>query len=353
MRKYLLILLALVIVVVAARLSVFTVGPTEYVYVTMLGKHQQTLDGARADTDAGLHVSWPWPVVSVQRLDRRLQFLDLPAMELVTRDPESRREGDMLIVEGYVCWRIAGADSVDTFIRRRGTIQDAEADLGQKINSQLGGVIVQLSTRDLVNTDPAVVEQTMQRIREQVTGKLRAKFLDEYGVELVDVRLRRFSYSPQVRRDIFARIRSERDKKAQDYLSLGKQKADAIRSDAEEKARGLLADARKQEEILKGKADTEAAMIRNQAHSKDPNFYVFLKKLDNLQSILGDNKTVLLLSSHRVIFDMLFQPPPGAAAVKSGNGAVATKNGKGKTATVEKKDTTNGTNGVPSPPGGR
>jgi hypothetical protein len=66
-------------------------------------------------------------------------------------------------------------------------------------------------------------------------------------------------------------------------------------------------------------------MIRTQAHSKDPEFYVFLKKLDKLQSILGDNKTTLLLSSHRDVFDMLFQPPrPGGAvsqAMPAANGA--------------------------------
>lgn len=335
MRKYLLLVLFLMLAAVVARLSVFTVGPTEYVYVTFLGKHQRTLDGARAETDAGLHVTWPWPLVSVQRLDRRLQFFDLPSMELVTRDPQSK-QGDMLIVEGYVCWRIAGADSVDTFIRRRGTIADAEADLAQKINSQLGGVIVQLSTRDLVNTDAEVVDRTMKRIREQVLGRLGTKYRQEYGIELVDVRLRRFSYSPQVRSEIFARIRSERKKKEQDYLSQADKLAADIRSDAEEKARSLLADARKQEEILKGQADTEAALIRNQAHSKDPNFYVFLKKLENLQSILADNKTVLLLSSHREIFDMLFQPPAGAGVAAPGNGAISTPNGKTKAARQEK-----------------
>ncbi|HMF15314.1 MAG TPA: hypothetical protein VKE94_23530, partial [Gemmataceae bacterium] len=70
-----------------------------------------------------------------------------------------------------------------------------------------------------------------------------------------------------------------------------------------------LADARFKEEKLKGEADNEAIRLRNEAHSKDPEFYAFLKKLDKLQNILGDNKTVLLLSSHRPIFDLLFQPP--------------------------------------------
>src|SRR5208337_4921626 len=78
-------------------------------------------------------------------------------------------------------------------------------------------------------------------------------------------------------------------------------------------ARILLADAHATEQKLKGEADAEADRIRNQAQSKDVAFYTFLKKLEEYQRILGDNKTVLLLSSHREIFDLLFKPPdPGA-----------------------------------------
>jgi membrane protease subunit HflC len=144
-----------------------------------------------------------------------------------------------------------------------------------------------------------------------------------------------------VRSSIYERIRSERSKKAEEYRSEGQKIAEDIRSQTEEEVRNILAQARYEEEKLKGQADTEAAMIRNQAHSQDPEFYVFLKKLEKLQNILGDNKTVLLLSSHRQIFDMLFQPPqPGAVpptvtnASPAGNGSTKTSvrdgNGTGK-----------------------
>src|SRR5687768_3910463 len=113
MRKLLIIIL-IILVVVLVRLSFFTVGPTEFVYLTRFGEHMATYDGADAVNDAGLHVGWPWPVMSVQRLDRRLQYFDLPATELPTRDADSPDEGlgsenridKMLIVEAYACWRI-------------------------------------------------------------------------------------------------------------------------------------------------------------------------------------------------------------------------------------------------------
>jgi membrane protease subunit HflC len=324
MRK-LLFILVIILLLVILRLSFFTVEPTEFVYLTQLGRHVATYDGEDAQSDAGFHWCYPWPVNSVQRLDRRLQMFDLLSQELVTNDPKTERMENMLIVEGYVCWRIAGKEAVDLFIRRLGTPQRAEKVLGDRINSHLRDTIQQLSTSDLVNTDPTVVQKTTEKLASDVTEKLRPQIEREYGVQLVDVRLRRFSYSPSIRTSIFERIKSEREKKADEYRSAGDRKAKDIRTKAEEKRRTLLAEARRQEEILKGKADTEAAMIRNQAHSKDPEFYVFLKKLENLQNILGDNKTVLLLSSHREIFEMLFQPPQGPGLNGRPPGMSATK----------------------------
>ena len=137
----------------------------------------------------------------------------------------------------------------------------------------------------------------------------------EYGIELVDIRLRRFNYPPQVREAIFDRIRSERNKKAADYQSEGAQLAENIKSKAEHDARIILAEAKAKEQRLKGQAEADADRIRNDAHSKDVAFYTFLKKLSEYQKILGDNKTVLLLSSHRDLFDLLFKPPnPETAA---------------------------------------
>src|SRR5438552_10447203 len=82
-------------------------------------------------------------------------------------------------------------------------------------------------------------------------------------------------------------------------------------SDSDRKARQIAAEASAKEKRLKGEADAEADRIRNQAHSKDVEFYTFLKKLEEYQRILGDNKSVLLLSSHRELFDLLFNPPQG------------------------------------------
>src|SRR5436190_23935050 len=79
-------LLALVLGLVVLSQCYFTVDPTEFVYVTQFGAPVAVYDGGARDSDAGLHWRWPWPVQSVQRLDRRLQYFDLPAAELLTKD---------------------------------------------------------------------------------------------------------------------------------------------------------------------------------------------------------------------------------------------------------------------------
>jgi membrane protease subunit HflC len=139
----------------------------------------------------------------------------------------------------------------------------------------------------------------------------------DYGIDLVDVRLRRTNHPSAVREAIFDRIRSERNKKVADYQSEGARLAEDIKSDAERKARELIADAQAEEQRIKGAAETQADRIRNDAHAKDVEFYTFLKKLEKYQLILGDNKSMLLLSSHGELFDLLFKPPRPASTSPS------------------------------------
>jgi membrane protease subunit HflC len=303
------------LILLLVRLSVYTVDASEYVYVTVLGRPVGTFDGSRGEQGAGLHVGWPWPIQTVQRLDRRLQHFDLPATEILTHDPEGKTIDKTLSIEAYVCWRIADVEAVDLFIRRLGSPEKARSILGPRINSLLGAAITQMAMDDLVSTDPGSkngttrVDDKMKELRDKLAGGLQGPLRSDYGIELVDIRLRRFSHPGEVRESIFRRIRSERNKKASEYQSEGERLAKNIESSAEAKVRDLLARARFEEEKLKGDADTEASVIRNRAHQEDPKFYQFLKTMEKLQNILGDNKTVLLLSTHRPLFDLLFQPP--------------------------------------------
>jgi modulator of FtsH protease HflC len=311
----LLVFLALAAAVVVAPLCVFTVDRTEFVYLTQFGRPLATYDGAD-DEQAGPHFQWPWPIQSVQRLDRRLQYFDLPGAELLTRDPKRNTIDRTLTLDAYVCWRIADAPGVDRFIRSVGTPAGAQAILGQRINSELGAAIGQMELDDLISPDPKKVDDARIALRKRLlqgsgTGNpsLETVAESEYGIRVVDIRLRRSNHPPAVREAIFERIRSERKKKAAEYESEGERMAADLRSDGARRVAALKAEAEAQSVRLRGEADAEADRIRNEAQSKDPQFYTFLRKLEEYQRILGDNKSTLLLSTHRELFDVLFHPP--------------------------------------------
>jgi membrane protease subunit HflC len=307
-----------IVLVVLARMSVFTVDRTEFVYCTQFGRHVKTYDGA--DGDAGLHFKWPWPVESVQRLDRRLQYFDLPGAELMTRDPKGTID-KTITLDAYVCWRIPDAQNVDQFIRIVGTPDGAQAIIGQQLNSELGAAIGKKGLDDLISVDlgkPDTDGKQQRRIDEQ-RDELRKQLLkavngSEYGIQIVDIRLRRLNHPLAVRQAIFDRITSERDKKVADYRSQGEREAADIRSKGKYEVDKLNTEAEAESIRLRGQADAAADRIRSDAQMKDPQFYAFLKKLEEYQRILGDNKSVLLLSTHRELFDALFQPPtPGVS----------------------------------------
>jgi membrane protease subunit HflC len=318
MRRKLLLFLALLVpaAAVAGSLSVFTVDRTEFVYLTQFGRRVATYDGAD-DAQAGLHFRLPWPIQSVQRLDRRLQVFDLPGAELLTRDAKKNTIDKTLTIDAYVCWRIADAQGVDRFIRRMGTVEGARSVLGQRINSELGAVVGKMELDELVSTEPNRVDDKREELRKRILDggeqPLRRTALDEYGIEIVDVRLRRTNHPPAVRQAIFDRIMSEREKKSADYRSQGEQQAADIKSASDRKVAELRTDAEAASVRLRGQADADADRIRADAARQDPQFYAFLKKLEDYQRILGDNKSMLLLSTHRELFDTLFNPPnPGA-----------------------------------------
>ncbi len=320
MRYKLALVLLLAAAAVLVRQSLFAVDRTEFVYLTQLGRPVRTYDGANPD-DAGLHVKWPWPVQSVQRLDRRLQYFDLPGAELLTRDPKGNTIDKTLTVDAYVCWRIDdGPGGVDRFIRSVGTPEGARAILGQRINSELGAAVGRLELDDLVSTEPGKVDARRDALRTQLLDggatPLREAARRDYGIDVVDVRLRRTNHPVAVRQAIFDRIVSERDKKVADYRSEGERQAADIKSAGERRVAELRSRAEADAVRLRGQADAETDRIRNEAASKDPQFYAFLRKLEEYQRVLGDNKTMLLLSTHRELFDTLFQPPAPKAGGK-------------------------------------
>ncbi|MGL4551449.1 MAG: protease modulator HflC [Gemmataceae bacterium] len=292
--------------------SLYAVDATEFAYVTQFGRKVAVHDGGKPD-EAGLWVKLPWPIQAVQRIDRRLQTFDIPGAELLTRDAAGDTIDKTLTLDAYVSWRIAGSDGADRFVRTLGTVEAAQRLLGQRVASELGAAVPELELEDLVSVQPGRVERQREALRTRLleggTPPLRKAMLEENGVEVVDIRLRRAGYPTGVREAIFDRIRSERGRKASEYTSEGERLASDIRSEAERDVAKMKADAEAEAKRLVAQAEAEADRIRNEVQRADPKFYDLLRKMEDYQRILGDGKSTLLLSTHRELFDLLYNPP--------------------------------------------
>ncbi len=307
---------AVIVVLLVLTTSPYAVDRSEFAYVTQFGRPVATRDGA---TDSGLHFKWPWPIQSVQRIDRRLQMFDLPAAELPTFDPQGQTIDKMLTVDGYVAWQIDDEHGVDQFIRTVGTPERAREILGPRIAGRIGAIISQMKLEDLIHVSEggdrlAELDARSQRLQQKLLGgdgidDLRRQLRDEYGIALIDVRLRRLNYPDSVRQAIFERIRSERKRKAADYESDGEKRAKEIRTAAERDAEIVRATAQAKGELIRKQADAEADRLRNEAHAKDRDFYVFLQKLETYKQMLAKTSDLLLLSAKHPLFQLLLNPP--------------------------------------------
>lgn len=306
MRRFALRVLLPIAIVLWLRSALYSVDYSEFAYVTRFGEPVLTQDGR---TDAGLHLKWPWPVDAVLRIDGRMQAFDLPAVESLTRDATTKTVDKTIAVDAFMTWRIPDAAAADRFIRTIGTAEQAKRILGPRINGRLAAIISTMPLDDLIAVaDEAKIDERTERLRVQLLSD-RDRVRTDYGIEIVDLRVRRFSYPEAVRASIAERIRSERARKVADYESEGRKMAADIASAAEKDARNIEAQARAKKQVIEGQADVDADRIRNEAHAKDTEFYTFLQKLKAYQTMLSETRDVLLLSSQHPLFDLLLSPP--------------------------------------------
>src|SRR5690606_369432 len=145
-----------------------------------------------------------------------------------------------------------------------------------------------------------------------LTAELQKSASEQFGIELVDVRLKRFNHPSEVRQAIYDRIRSERNRDAVRYRSEGDSQAQRIRSRADLEKETMLAKAQAEATTIRGTADAERTRILNEAQAKDPRFFDLLRTLEAYTKIL-DEKTTLVLSTDNPLFRLLTQAAPPTA----------------------------------------
>ena len=274
-------------------LTFFPVRETEFVLVTQFGRPVRTVK------EAGLNVKWPFQTAIY--FDRRLRTYNPRPSEFLTRDKKN------IVVENYVVWKI---QDPDRFVQAVGDATAAEMRLHDIVWS---GLSVALGTHDLdsiVGTEPQKVQTAA--MLDDLTALTGRAALEQYGISVVDVRIKRLNLPEQNKQSVYARMRAERERIARQYRAEGEEQALSIRADADRQREEILSVAYKQAEDIKGQGDADSTRTYGQAYSKNPGFYKLLRTLESYKKIL-DDKTTAILSSDSELLKVLMK---GEAAAR-------------------------------------
>jgi membrane protease subunit HflC len=274
-------------------LSFYCVRETEFALVTQFGRPVRTV------LDAGPHVKWPFQ--SLLHFDRRLRIYNPRPSEFLTRDKKN------LVIDNYVAWRI---EDPNRFVQSVGDAAAAEMRLHDIVWSSLSASLGTVDLDSLVSASADKVEATS--ILDHLTANADRAALSQYGIRVVDVRIRRLNFPEQNKQSVFARMRAERERIAMQYRAEGEEQALVIRSNADRGKEEILSAAYKESEKIRGEGDAEATRIYSQAYSRNPHFYKLLRTLESYKKVL-DDKTTIILDSDSELLKVLSK---GEAGVK-------------------------------------
>ena len=272
-----------ILIAIVGLSTVFTVDETRQVVILQFG------EPVRIIKTPGLYFKLPAPLQVAQRFDDRLLEYDVAPEEILSKDKKS------LIVDNYVRWRI-----VDPllFLQTVQTEPIAKTRIDDIVYSELRR---ELGTHNMSE----IITERREIIMEKVTRQ-SAIATKPYGIEVVDVRLKRVDLPQNNEQSIYRRMQAERIRQANKFRSEGEEESQKIKASTDKDKTIILANAYKEAEEVKGEGEAIAVDIYARAFSKDPDFYEFYRTLETYKIIL-DKKTTLVLPTNSKLFDILNQ----------------------------------------------
>jgi membrane protease subunit HflC len=296
-------LLALIgaIIIVAAD-SLFVVDQREIVVIRQFGQFVRSINEPGNDAP-GLQVKLPF-VQEIVRLDRRVLALDPPVTEVLmgedtqtaqTQPQEGQpavanEEADQrprLVVDSFVRYRITNARDFVITVQNEDRLITL---LRPVVDDAVRGVLSRYSLKQLLSEQRGVI---MGQIAARVNDVAKNS---KYGIEIIDVRIRRADFPDRALQAVFDRMRSERDRVAAQTKAEGEQRAQAIRAAADRERVEIIANAQRESQKTRGEADNEAIRVMGEATSKDTDFYSFYRSLEAYRKALRPDNTTLVLS---------------------------------------------------------
>lgn len=233
----------------------------------------------KSDYKPGLHFKWPL-VNSVRVFDARVQTLDMEPERFLTVEKKN------LLVDSFSKWRVGNAEKFYTSVG--GSVFQANQRLDQIIKNGLRGEFSKRTLKEVVSGDR---NQIMQILTQ--TAKQEAK---RFGINVLDVRIKRIDLPKEVSESVYARMRAERERVARDFRSRGHEAAERIRANADRQRTVILAEAYRDAEIARGEGDAKAAGIYAKAYGKDPEFFRFYRSLNAYRKSFSGPDNILVLN---------------------------------------------------------
>ena len=278
------LVLVAAIVAVVAYLSLFTVHQTRQALVLRLGEPVDVI------TQPGLHYKIPF-IENVIYIDKRILDVESPAQEVIASDQKR------LVVDAFARYKITDALQ---FYRTVGSIEGGNARLLTFLNSGLRRVLGE-----------ATLTQVVRDQRENLMGQVRKQLSEEaksFGIEVVDVRIRRADLPEQNSQAVFRRMQTERQQEASQFRAQGAQKGQEIRARADRDVTVLVADATSTAERTRGEGDAERNRIFAEAFGKDVEFFAFYRAMQAYEAGLRSNETRMLLRPDSEFFRFFMNP---------------------------------------------
>lgn len=280
------VLIVAVLLMLLAANSLYIVKQTERAVLLRFG------EVVNVDVPVGLHVKIPW-VHAVRKFDGRIITLDAPPERFLTIEKKP------LDVDFFAKWRIK--DTATFYTSTNGDELRTGALLAQRVKTGLRNQFGERTMHEVVSGERDLLMTELADNLNKIANK-------EFGVEVVDVRVKRIDLPDRVSESVFARMKSEREREAREHRSTGKEQAEVIRAAADREKTILEANAYRDAEKLRGEGDAGAASIYAQAYGKDPEFYAFVRSLTAYRDSFSNRTDMLVIDPNSDFFKYLNNP---------------------------------------------
>ena len=278
MNRIILVLAVLFAILLSS--SLYTVKETQVALKLRLGEI------VSIENEPGLKFKTPF-VNNVVRFDKRIQTLDSAAESFLTVEKKN------VVVDSFVKWRIV--DTQKFYISTGGAMAQANLRLAQNNQDALRS---EFSKRTIIE----VISDEREAIMASVKGKLKAIAEDEYGIEVVDVRIKRIELSQEVRNSVYSRMETERKGLANKYRANGAEEAEKLQAFADKERTIILANAYRDSEKIRGEGDAISASNYAKAYSQDADFYSFYRSLESYKKSFNEQGDILVLNPDSEFF---------------------------------------------------